>query len=115
MKIGEMLQSLFGIDVNKEYIAEQTQNFPAAMNPPAEPEQTTGSTAEQHNEPQNPTSQNTTVVNDDSAVTIQRQQAEIEALKQANAALLSKTPIASEELSVEDMLYRAVIGVPQNQ
>lgn len=107
-----MLQSLFGIDVNKEYIAEQVQNFPASMNPPAEPEQTTGSTVEQQNITE---THNQTTVTDDSAATIQRQQAEIDALKKANAALLNKTPIESEELTVEDMLYRAVIGVPQKQ
>ena len=114
MKIGEMLKVL-GININDECIAENTQNIPSATNPPVEPEVGTGSTVEQINQPQSTPPQNETVNTDELAATIKKQTAEIEALKKVNAALLSKTPVQEEELSVEDMLYRAVIGTPKNQ
>ena len=117
MKLGEYLGKIFGVDMNQEYIAEQVQNFPAAMNPPAPEQQIVqqqGSTVEQQPPVQTTTQQVVQQVqqNNDSAVTIQQLQAEIESLKKANNALLSQTPIATENLSVEDMIYRTVVGTP---
>lgn len=99
--LGEVFKTMFGIDTNAEYTQPEVQGTP-----PIENQQPT--TVQQETPPPQPPV--TPQVDEVSAKKLQDLQAEINTLKAANLALMKQTPIQQEKLSVEDMIYRAVMG-----
>lgn len=111
-KLSEIFSNIFGMDMNKEYDINVPTPAPAP---------TINSTVEQITQPNNIIEQvtpNTNTVADntnDYKAMYEAQQKEIESLKLANKALLNQTPVSNPQLSLEDMIYRAVIGEPTKQ
>lgn len=104
--LGEVFKTMFGIDTNAEYTQPEVQ-----VTPPIENNQPT--TVQQETPPPQPTV--TPQVDEATAKQLQDMQAEINTLKAANLALMKQTPIHQEKLSVEDMIYRAVMGEPRKE
>lgn len=106
-KIGEIFASIFGIDPNKDYEINIPKEEPVTAQVQVvdqQPPQVVQEPIQQTANIEQPI---------DYKSLYEKQQAEIQSLKEANHALLTQTPVSNPELKLEDLIYRAVIGEPQ--
>lgn len=94
---------------------EVTEN-PTPSNPEPTPQpESAPSPSPSHSTENKPTTTSSTVEQPDITAQLAAKEKEIEQLKAANLALLQHTPVPENNTdSVEDMIYRCVMGKPNN-